>query len=192
MSRLRGPDWSAAQWTMRALVAAGTIGAALATGPAGDWPPPVLMGVIASLAVGAALAPDSLAAAVAFALVLVWWAIGPADSLHPMVLPAAALLVIAHLAAMLAASGPGGFTPERPLVRRWLWRGVLVYLPVPVLYAVARGLRAAPEPPYVWVVGLAAACLTLLTAGVVFTRAADAEPPALTSADTQGPRLSPL
>ena len=69
---------------------------------------------------------------------------------------------------------------------------MLVYLPVPVLYAVARGLRAAPEPPYVWVAGLAAACLALLTAGVVFTRAAGPGAPAATSADTQGPRLSPL
>jgi hypothetical protein len=177
---------------MRTLVAVGTIGAALVTGPAGDWPPPVLLVVIAVLGLGAALAPDSLAAAAAFALVLAWWAIGPADSLHPMVLVAAALMLTAHVAAMLAASGPGGITPERSLVRLWVWRGVLVYLPVPVLYAVARGLRSAPEPPYVWVAGLAAACLALLTASLVFTQAAGPGAPPTTSADTQGPRLSPL
>ena len=192
MSRLRRPGWSAAQWVLRVLVVVGTVGAVLATGPAGDWPPSVLLAVVSALAVGAALAPDSLAAAVAFALVLAWWAVGPADSLHPMVLPAAALLVTAHLAAMLAASGPGGFTPEPALVRLWLVRGVLVYLPVPMLYAVARGLRSAPEPPYVWVLGLGAALLALVAAGLVFTRAAGPDEPSSTSADVQAPRIAPF
>ncbi|MFN8193648.1 MAG: hypothetical protein U0R80_05100 [Nocardioidaceae bacterium] len=184
------PDWSRAQWVLRVLVALCPLGATLATGPAGSWPSPVLLVPVGVLAVGAAVAPESLAAAVACCLVLASWALAPVDPLHPMVLVASALLLVTHLAAMLAAAGPGGVTPEAALVRLWVLRGVLVWAPAPVLFAVARGLRGAPEPPYVWVGGLAAVVVALVVTGVQFSRSGVAEETARPTSESQGPRIS--
>lgn len=162
------PDWSRAQWWLRMMIVLGTVAALVATGPAGQWPSPVLVGVVAFFAVGGAVAPESAALVVAFVVVLAWWVLGPTDPEHPAVMLAAAGLLLAQVAAMLAASGPGWSVSSRGLLRRWLLRSGVVYLPVPVVYALVLAVRDVPEPPYVWVVAVAAVGVALLAAGALY------------------------
>lgn len=164
------PRWSRAQWLLRSVVLAGPLLAFAGTAVEGTvagigWTVLVLVA-----AVVAALLPSSAAPMLAIGLVIGWWGGGPADPLHPAVLPVGAALVATHVAAMLAASGPPGLTPSRALVRLWLRRGLLVCLPLPLVYAVARGVAGAPEPPYVWTAGLVAALGTVLVGEWAFGR----------------------
>lgn len=164
------PRWSRGQWVLRWVIVLGLVLALLATGPAGTYPGPRWVAVVTAAALGAATLPASGAPLAGIGLVLAWWGGGPTDPLHPMVLVAGALLVAVHLAAMLAASGPAAFTPSRGLVRTWVRRGVVIWLPVPVLYAVARGLAGRPEPPAVWAIGAAAALVAVAAASWVAGR----------------------
>lgn len=174
--RLGLPRWSRAQWLLRAAVWAGLAVALFSTGLAGRAPTPLLAGTVLSLGLVFALAPRSGIGVGAMGLVLVWWATGPDDPLHPGLLVAGAGLVTAHLAAMLAADGPGRSTPQRRLVLMWVRRGFLVWAPLPVLYAVARGLRGAPATAYVWSAALAVLVAVVL---VVSARVAEPEEPPL-------------
>ena len=166
MTRRRTPG----QVAVRAVIALGPPVALLATGPAGAWPSVLLVALVVVLSVGFAAFPESAVGSAAFVLVLAWWGVGLRDGLHPMALVAAGALVAAHVAAVLAAYGPGDLVPDPGLVRLWLVRGALVFLTAPVLLLVMRALRGAPEPPLLWASAMAAAVAVLVLAGVLFDR----------------------
>ena len=182
------PRWSRAQWVLRMIVLLGPLVAFWSTAAEGTVGGLGWSVLVVAAAVAAALLPASAAPLVAIGVVMAWWGGGPADPLHPAVLVAGAALLATHVAAMLAASGPSGLTPSRALVERWVRRAVLAYLPLPLVYAVARGVAGAPEPPYVWTAGLVAALGTILAGQWAFGRTlgADAGPPMETRPPSTG------
>lgn len=157
---------SRSQLVLRVLIVVGPVAAVLAAGPAGHWPPWWLVALTLVCSVGGAAFPESPFGAGAMLVVLVWWAVGLDDGLHPAVLVAAAALVTAHVAAVLASYGPGEMPVERALVRLWVRRGALALLGVPPVWGLALLLQDEPEQPGVWVVGVTAGLVATVAAAV--------------------------
>jgi hypothetical protein len=162
-------DLSRSQQVLRLLVLLGPVVALLASGPAGHWPPWYVVLVVVGLAAAAATAPESPVAGAGILAVLVWWAAGLDDGLHPAVLVAAAALLVGHVAAVLTSYGPGEMPVDAALVLRWVGRALLVLVPVPLVWWLARALRDQPDEPGVWVVGLAVGLAATVAAGVALT-----------------------
>ena len=168
MTELR--QWSRGQWLLRAVAALGPVLAVLATIPVGTPPPWWLVVVTAALGAGYAYFPDSAVGTGVLLLVLIWWAVGPPDGLHPMAILAAAALLAAHVAGILAGYGPGSVPPDPAAVRRWVARGIVV-LPAAVLaWAMATAARDSDEPPGLWAAGLAGLLVGIVVANVLYVR----------------------
>jgi hypothetical protein len=167
-------SWSRGQGALRAGVLLGPLVAVLAAVPAGGTPSWWLMVLVAGLGAGFALYPDSAVGTGVLVVVLVWWAVGPSDPLHPAALVAAVGLLAAHLAGTVAAYAPGATPPEPATVRRWALRG-LVVLPAALLtWAIAAAAVDRAEPPGLWAVGLAGVLVAILAADVLFDRSREA------------------
>ncbi len=162
--------WTAGQWALRAVVVVGTLTALLATGLVGAWPRWWLVVVVAVLAIAFAVSPDSAIGTVAMALVLAWWGLAFRDDVHPQVLVAAVALVVAHVAAMVAAYGPGELAVDPATVRLWARRAGLVVLAAPTVLVAWELAPDAPEDSTLWVVGLAAALVATLAGGFAWSR----------------------
>lgn len=163
--------WSRAQWMLRAAVVAGYLCALLAAAgipgvgrPATPW-----LVVVVLAALGAAVVPDGPAGSLAGVLVLAHWAIAvidhPMTALGPSAVVGACGLVVAHLAGMLAAYGPPGFTPDRGLVLVWLRRGALVLAPSVLVVLAVRAAAGELDGRH-WVWGVAALVVISLAAVV--------------------------
>lgn len=148
---------SRSQIVLRALVFLGPIVAVLATGPAGNWPPYLVIGAVVGTAAAAAWDPDSPYGTGAGLVVLGWWAIALEDSLPASILVAGLALVVAHVAAVLASYGPATMPVDAPTIRLWAVRGALVLVTVPSAWLLARALRGEPEQPGIWLLGACAA-----------------------------------
>ena len=162
------PRWTRGEWVLRAVMVAAPLVAVLASVPAGATLRPFVVVVLLVLAALWALFPASLAGVAVLLLPVVWWATAPDDPLHPLVMLAAAALLACHLAALLASYGPDRLPVDAALVRLWVRRGVLVLMPVPVVWVVADVLTGEPSRPGMWVAGLAVACLGAAGATLVF------------------------
>ena len=160
-------DLSRGQLVLRLLVLLGPVVAVLAAGPAGHWPPWWLLAAVLASSAGFAALPESPVGAGTMLLVVVWWAAGLDDGLHPMVLVAAAALLVTHVAATLASYGPPEMPLDADLARLWSARAVLLAVPVPLLWAAARGLRGDPQQPGIWVLGVAATLAATVAASIV-------------------------
>jgi hypothetical protein len=156
------------QLVLRVLVLGGPLVALLSTGLVGVVPAGWLIALVAALAVAFAAMPDSPFGTAVMAVVLAWWGISLRDGLHPQAILAAAGLVTAHVAAVLASYGPATMPLDRAVTRLWVVRGAAVLLAAPAVWVVAVLLRDQPEPPGIWVAGLAAACVATLVAAVSF------------------------
>lgn len=163
MNRLGTP----AQAALRITIVAGVMVALLATGLRGVWPAWWLVVLVAGLAVAFALLPEAPMGTVATGLVLAWWGFAFRGGPYPEALLAAAGLLAAHLAAVVAGYGPRDLPPDPATVRLWAVRGAVVFLASPAVYLVATLLQGQPEPPGIWVAGLAAALVTTVAAGFV-------------------------
>ncbi len=87
-------------------------------------PSPFFLGLVVLLAAGFAARPESPFGLVCLATVTVWWALRMSGAEVPLgVVPAALLLLTAHLAAVLLAYGPPGSPLGVPVLRRWALRG---------------------------------------------------------------------
>jgi hypothetical protein len=157
-------------WVLRALVAVLPPLAALATIGAGEAPPVWFVAVILLLSVAFAAYPESAVGVVVLTLVVAWWGIGLRDGLHAWALAAAAALLVTHLAAVLVSYGPAELPVEPGLVTLWARRAALVFLASPALLAAGLWLRDQPDPPGMWVWGLAAAFSATMVASVVYSR----------------------
>jgi len=118
------------------------------------------------LSIGFAALPESPLGTACLALVVVWWALAVTDAGPLTAVPAALLLLAAHLAALLLSYGPAGMPLPRALVRRWLRRAAVVGAAAPVVWLVAVAVDDQPEPPGIWVAGLAAAVVLCLVAAL--------------------------
>ena len=162
------PRWSLGQWLLRVVIVLAPVGAEVASMPAGASLRVSFVVVLLLLALLFALFPASLAGVLVLLLPMAWWATSVDDPLHPMVLVAAAALLACHVAALLASYGPDRLPLDPALVRLWVRRAVLVFLPVPVVWVVADALAGEQERPAVWVGGLAVACVGAIVFTVVF------------------------
>lgn len=114
--------------------------------------------------------PDHPAGAVALLLVAGWWtAHGVVDW---RVLVVGVLLVAAHVVAILMAYGPATLAVDPHLATRWLRRGLLVLVPMPVTYAAVRGLDPRLAPSWIWMAG-ALVVVALLVVTARLTQPAD-------------------
>jgi hypothetical protein len=162
-------ELSRSQLVLRVLILLGPVVAIFSSGPAGHWPPWWLAVGVIAVAGGFAALPESGFGAAAMLIVLVWWAAGLDDGLHPAVLVAATALLVSHLSSVLASYGPAEMPVDPALVRLWVRRGALVLLGVPLLWGVALLLRGEPEQPGIWVVGLAAGLVAAVAAAVALS-----------------------
>ena len=153
---------------LRVLILLGPPLALLTTGLVGVPPAGWLVGLVLALSVAFAAMPDSPFGTATLLVVVAWWGLAFRDGLHPQAILAAAGLVAAHVAAVLASYGPGDLPVDRGLVRLWVLRGLAVCASAPAVWALAAGLRGQPEPPGIWVAGLAAAFTATLVATVAF------------------------
>lgn len=168
MTELR--SWSRGQWCVRAVAALGPWLAVLATIPAGATPRWWLVLLVACLGVGFAAFPDSAVGTGALLVVLLWWAGGPSDGLHPMALLAAAALLASHVAGTIAAYAPALAPPDPAAVRRWAVRGVVVFPAAALAWGMARAASDRVEPPGLWAVGLAGLLVAIVAANALYVR----------------------
>lgn len=147
---MRRPDWSRSQWVLRSVVAAGPLVALLVGGGAPTW----LVAVVAILGVGWAVVPESVVGTVVLLVVAARWVVGVDDPLGFPLLVATGGLSLAHLAATVAALGPGRLDLDRVTRRRWGVRALALLaaplLPLGMLLVIA----GEPVPPGVWAVAV--------------------------------------
>jgi hypothetical protein len=160
--------WSRGQRVLRLLVLLGPLVALYSTALVGPRPAGWLVALAVVLSVGFAAMPDSPFGTVAMLLVLAWWGVSLRDGLHPEALVAAAALLTSHVAALVSSYGPGVLPVDRVVARTWAVRAVLVFVPAPVVWALAAALRDQPEPPGIWLAGLLAALAAAVVGSAAF------------------------
>jgi len=132
------------QVLLRFVVVIGAMTAIVAAQAAGARPDLWWQVLLGWLAVLTALRPDSVAGVGLFAGAAYVWSMAP-EKLSPLVLLAAAGLVLAHVSALVAAQGPARMSVDGEQVRRWCcaWPVALVLRRGGVGAGRARG-RGAP------------------------------------------------
>jgi hypothetical protein len=116
------------------------------------------------LSVGFAAMPESGLGTLCLGVVVFWWVLAASDGVPLGAIPAALLLLAAHLAAVLLSYGPAALPVDTALLRRWALRGVGVGVASPLVWLVAVTVDGRPEPPGIWVAGLASAVVVCIVA----------------------------
>lgn len=116
------------------------------------------------LSVGFAAMPESGLGALCLGVVVFWWVLAASDGVPAGAIPAALLLLSAHLAAVLLSYGPPSLPVDAALLGRWAVRGVGVGVAAPLVWLVAVLVEGQPEPPGIWVAGLASAVVVCIVA----------------------------
>lgn len=158
------------QWLVRALVAVMPVLAVLCTIGAGEAPPVWFVGLVAVLAIGFAAFPESAVGVAVLVLVLAWWGLGLRDGLDAWAVPAAAAILVAHLAALVVSYGPARLRVDGDAAWLWVRRALAVFVVSPALLVVALWLRDSPAPAGIWVLGLGAAFLATTAASFAYLR----------------------
>jgi hypothetical protein len=165
-------QWTVGGWRLRATIALGPVAALLLTAAEGVAPHPVLVALVAGLALTHALSPESATGTVALGTVVVWWGLALGDGPSVWALPAAAMLLAAHVAALVAAYGPDGLGVDPATLLLWLRRAGLAFLAAPAVLLGGLLVRGRAEVAGAWVAALAAALVTTVAATVALTREA--------------------
>jgi hypothetical protein len=121
------------------------------------------------LSVGFAAMPESAFGTACLGLVVIWWALAASDGVPLGAVPAALLLLAAHLASVLLSYGPPAMPIGRPLLLRWLRRGAAVAVAAPLVWLVAVVVDDQPEPPGIWLSGLVCAAVVCVVAATAVT-----------------------
>ncbi|GAA5156502.1 hypothetical protein GCM10023340_44570 [Nocardioides marinquilinus] len=165
--------WPASHRVLRLVVLAGPLVAlacsVVASEPARWWVWPL----VALLAVGWAAAPGSGVGGLTLAAVVVRWAQADGDALHVAVVPAAAALLAAHVAALLCATAPPGAALDRRVARLWAGRAAGVLVAAPVLWLLAGALRDGGRPDALWPAALAVVLVLVAGAAVLLAAPRD-------------------
>ncbi len=109
---------------LRAVVLVAPVLALLAARPT-DLPHGWFVALTLVLSVGFAWMPESALGTICLGLVVFWWALAAADGVPLGAIPAALLLLAAHLASVLLSYGPPALPVGTALLGRWLRRGVV-------------------------------------------------------------------
>ena len=118
--------------------------------------------------------PESALGTLCLGVVVFWWTLVSSSGVPVGAVPAALLLVAAHVASVLLSYGPQQLPVGRALFLRWLRRGALVAVAAPVVWLVGVVVDGEPEPPGVWVAGLACAVVVCIVAATAVTVREDA------------------
>jgi hypothetical protein len=155
-----------ARLALRAVVVVAPLLALLATRP-DEWPHGWFIALVVAMAIGFAAMPESALGSTCLALVVFWWALSTADGGVPAsAIPAALLLVAAHVAAVLLSYGPSALPVGTSLLVLWLRRYVVVAVAAPLVWLVAVAVHGQPEPRGIWVLGLGCAIAVCIVAAV--------------------------
>jgi hypothetical protein len=153
---------------LRAVILVAPVLALLAARPA-DFPSGWFVVLTVVLSVGFAAMPESALGTACLGLVVFWWALAASAGVPVAAIPAALLLLAAHVAAVLLSYGPPSLPIGTALLGRWLRRGVGVAVAAPLVWLVAVVVDDQPEPPGIWVAGLACAVVVCIVAATAVT-----------------------
>jgi hypothetical protein len=141
--------WGPSAWLLRGLVAAGPSAAMALALPAGA-PPGWVWGVLVVCSAWWAARPEGPAGVLCLVGVAGWWAWAE-PGLPLAVVPAAALLLVAHVAALVLGYGPVDLRPGRDVLGLWGRRALLLAgSALPVWAGGTVLLDAGPPPGWVW------------------------------------------
>ncbi len=115
------------QALLRGTVVVGAATSIVAAQAAGARPAGWVQGMLMGLALLLAARPESEAGVALLVGTAYVWSTVP-DPLSPLVLVAAAGMVLVHVGALVAAQGPARIPVNGVQARRWLLRGVLLWL----------------------------------------------------------------
>lgn len=165
---MRFLEWPTSQLLARMLVLFGPPGA-LAAAVAADLPPPGwYAALVVGLALGWALLPETVLGTLSLALVVGWWGAAGSGDLPAEAIPAAAALLVAHVAATVVSYGPPELALDRAVVRLWLTRAAALAAAAPLVWVLAALLRGRPEPPGVWIAAMVAIVIAAAIAAVAY------------------------
>lgn len=156
----RVPHWPASSWVLHASLLVLPLAAVAAALP--EWPHWALVGLVVVSATRWSFAPEDVAGPVTLALVAGWW--GVHDDTGWRLLLVGALLVTAHVCAVLASYGPGLLAVGRPLVLLWARRWVLLVATLLLAWLAVRWLPQATAPGWVWPLAVATTLAGVLAA----------------------------
>jgi hypothetical protein len=143
------------QCLLRAGVAAGPVGALLASAGAGARMSTGFLVLVLLLSAVAARAPESLAVLAPMVLVLGWWLVRVQEQTHPMVLVAAGCLLFGHVCALVAGLGPAAYDVEGVTLLLWSGRAVVLFPLAVLAWLVARAAEQEPVAGVWWVAAFA-------------------------------------
>lgn len=115
------------QLVLRSMTVVGAMTTIVAAQAAGARPALWWQLLLTLLALVLAVRPDSSTGALLLLGLVYVWATVP-DPLSPLVLLAAAGLLLVHLTALVAAQGPAAMEVDRSQVVLWAWRGALLWV----------------------------------------------------------------
>jgi hypothetical protein len=121
------------------------------------------------LSVGFAAMPESALGTMCLGLVVFWWMLAASDGVPVGAIPAALLLLAAHVASVLLSYGPPKLPVGGALLRRWSRRAAGVAVAAPLVWLVAIAVDGRPEPPGIWVSGLVCAVVVCIVAAIAVT-----------------------
>jgi hypothetical protein len=142
---------------------------ALTAASPGDHANRWLVAATVVLSIGFAAMPESALGTLCLGLVVLWWAIAASDGVPVGAIPAALLLLAAHLASVLLSYGPASLPVGAPVFALWLRRGLAVAVAAPLVWLVAVLVDDQPEPPGIWVSALACAVVLCIVAASAVT-----------------------
>jgi hypothetical protein len=144
-----GPD----QLVLRGAILLGTITAVVAAQTAGARPNIWEQALLTVLAVVLALRPESSAGAVLLVGIAYVWSTA-AHPMSPLVLVAAAGILMVHLAAQVAAQGPAVMAVDGTQVRRHALRGLLLLAVAVAVWELDQVADGLPDGRLVYAAGL--------------------------------------
>lgn len=157
-----------ARVVLRGVVLVAPVLAMLAARPQ-DVPSGWFLALTVVLSIGFAAMPESALGTMCLGLVVLWWMLAAADGVPAGAVPAALLLLAAHVASVLLSYGPARLPVGAELLRRWLLRAAGVGVAAPLVWLVALAVDGRPEPPGIWVSGLVCAVVVCIVAAVAVT-----------------------
>jgi hypothetical protein len=157
---------------LRAVILVAPVLALFAARPA-DLPHGWFVALTLVLSLGFAAMPESPLGTVCLGVVVFWWALAAADHVPLSAIPAALLLLATHVAAVLLSYGPPSLPIGTALLGRWLRRGLGVAVAAPLVWLVAVVVDDQPEPPGIWIAGLACSVVVCIVAATAVTMRED-------------------
>ncbi len=141
------------QLVLRSLVVIGASTTIVAAQAAGATPGPWHQGIVLGLAVVTALRPESIAGVGLLAGSAYTWVLAP-ETLSPLVLLAAAGMVLVHVSALVVAQGPARMRVDGAQVRRWAARAVFLWLAAATVWGLSVVMVELPQRRLVYALGL--------------------------------------